>query len=65
MRSKLEPPEFFHEVLEHKWFLSEQAGLDVSLDDTVRDYILTVLIHRPDEKSLVTTETSALPIVDA
>jgi predicted oxidoreductase len=52
-------------VLEHKWFLSEQAGLDVSLDDTVRDYILTVLIHRPDEKSLVTTETSALPIVDA
>jgi hypothetical protein len=65
MRSKLEPPEFFHEVLEHKWFLSEQAGSDVSLDDTVRHYILNVLIHRPDEKSLVTTETSALPIVEA
>ncbi|MGY5763645.1 DUF4032 domain-containing protein [Brachybacterium sp. DNPG3] len=62
MRSKLEPPEFFHEVLEHKWFLSEKDGVDVSLDDTVRDYILTVLVHRPDEKSLVTTETSALPI---
>ena len=65
MRSKLEPPEFFHEVLEHKWFLSEQAGVDVSLDDTVRHYILNELIHRPDEKSLVTTETSALPIVEA
>ena len=65
MRSKLEPPEFFHEVLEHKWFLSEQAGVDVSLDETVRHYILNVLIHRPDEKSLVTTETSALPIVEA
>ncbi len=26
MRSKLEPPEFFHEVLEHKWFLSEKEG---------------------------------------
>ncbi|MFC7373687.1 DUF4032 domain-containing protein [Brachybacterium sp. GCM10030267] len=65
MRSKLEPPEFFHEVLEHKWFLSEKAGTDVSLDETVRDYILTVLIHRPDEKSLVTTETSALPIFDS
>ncbi|AXK44808.1 DUF4032 domain-containing protein [Brachybacterium saurashtrense] len=65
MRSKLEPPEFFHEILEHKWFLSEQAGRDVSLDDTVRDYILTVLIHRPDEKSLVTTETSALPIFES
>jgi len=65
MRSKLEPPEFFHEVLEHKWFLSEKAGTDVSLDETVRHYILNVLIHRPDEKSLVTTETSALPIFDS
>ena len=64
MRSKLEPPEFFHEILEHKWFLSEQAGQDVSLDETVRHYILNVLIHRPDEKSLVTTETSALPIFE-
>ncbi|MGP9537460.1 DUF4032 domain-containing protein [Brachybacterium sp. AOP43-C2-M15] len=65
MRSKLEPPEFFHEVLEHKWFLSEQSGQDVSFDDTVRHYILNVLIHRPDEKSLVTTETSARPIFDS
>lgn len=64
MRSKLEPPEFFHEVLEHKWFLSQQVGHDVSFDDTVRHYILNVLTHRPDEKSLVTTETSALPIVE-
>ena len=65
MRSKLEPPEFFHEILEHKWFLSEQAGQDVSLDETVRHYILNVLIHRPDEKSLMTTETSALPIFNS
>jgi hypothetical protein len=64
MRSKLEPPEFYHEILEHKWFLSEQSGHDVSLDETVRHYILNVLIHRRDEKSLVTTETSALPIVE-
>ena len=64
MRSKLEPAEFYHEILEHKWFLSERAGRDVSLDDTVRHYILTVLIHRPDEKALITTETSALPIVE-
>ena len=34
----------------------------MSLDETVRHYILNVLIHRPDEKSLMTTETSALPI---
>ncbi|ATG55146.1 lipopolysaccharide kinase [Brachybacterium ginsengisoli] len=65
MRSKLEPPEFFHEILEHKWFLSEKEGHDISLDETVRHYILNVLIHRPDEKSLITTETSALPIFDS
>lgn len=62
MRSKLEPPEFFHELLEHKWFLSERMGTDVSFEDATRDYIDTVLANRPDEKSLVTTETSALPI---
>ena len=64
MRSKLELPEFFHEVLEHKWFLSEQAAQDISLSDAVQDYIDNVLAHRPDEKSLVTTETSALPIFE-
>jgi tRNA A-37 threonylcarbamoyl transferase component Bud32 len=26
MRGKLEPAEVFHEILEHRWFLSEQAG---------------------------------------
>lgn len=62
MRSKLEPPEFFHEVLEHKWFLSERSGSDVSFDHATWDYIHHVLANRPDEKSLVTTETSALPI---
>lgn len=64
MRSKLEPPEFYHEVLEHRWYLSEQRGVDVSLDEAVRDYILTVFVHRPDERSLVTTETSALPMFE-
>ena len=26
LRAKLEPAELYHEVLEHRWFLSEQAG---------------------------------------
>ena len=28
-RGKLEPAELFHEVLEHRWYLSERAGHDV------------------------------------
>jgi len=48
-RGKLEPAEFFHEVLEHRWYLSERAGHEVSIFDTARDYIDTVLVAKPDE----------------
>lgn len=64
LRAKLQPPEYFHEILEHKWFMSERAERDVSFDEAVQDYVLTVLPHRRDERALVTTETSALPIID-
>lgn len=48
LRSKLETPEFYHEVLEHKWFLSQKAGRDVSMDEAVQDYLLTQLPNRRD-----------------
>lgn len=48
-RGKLEPAELFHEVLEHRWYLSEQAGREVELFDAARDYITKVLERRPDE----------------
>lgn len=64
MRSKLEAPEFYHEILEHKWFLSQRAQRDVSMDETVQDYILTQLPNRRDEKSLIATETTAIPAIE-
>ncbi|MEZ0578225.1 DUF4032 domain-containing protein [Nocardioides sp. MH1] len=48
-RGKLEPPEFFHEVLVHRWFLSERAGHEVDIFESAADYIATVLPERPDE----------------
>ncbi|MBA2698099.1 MAG: DUF4032 domain-containing protein [Nocardioidaceae bacterium] len=36
--SGLEPAELFHEILEHRWYLSEQAGHEVELFETARDY---------------------------
>ncbi len=30
LRAKLEPAELYHEVLEHRWFLSERAGAEIS-----------------------------------
>jgi hypothetical protein len=49
LRGKLEPAEIFHEILEHRWFLSERAGHEVDIFETARSYIDTVLAKRPDE----------------
>jgi hypothetical protein len=49
LRGKLEPAEIFHEILEHRWFLSEKAGREIDIRDTARSYIDTVLSKRPEE----------------
>ena len=43
LRGKLDPREVFHEVLEHRWFLSEQAGRDVGVQAAVDSYVQSVL----------------------
>ena len=48
-RGKLDGAEIFHEILVHRWYLSERAGEEVSIFDTARDYIKTVLLQKPDE----------------
>ena len=53
-RGKLEPAEIFHELLVHRWYLSERAGQEVGIVDTARDYIATVLLEKPEER--VTSE---------
>ena len=50
MRAKLEPAQAFHEILEHRWYLSEKAGHDVSTLEAARDYIDSQLKGRPDEE---------------
>ena len=53
LRGKLEPAEIFHEVLEHRWFLSERAGRDVGLMPAARSYVDDVLTHKPDEQAVL------------
>ncbi len=48
-RGKLEPAEVFHEILQHRWFLSEQRGAAVETFDAAADYIANVLSTKPDE----------------
>ena len=41
--SGLAPAEIFHEVLEHRWFLSERAGRDIGTTAAVQSYVDTVV----------------------
>jgi hypothetical protein len=57
LAGRLAPAEVFHEVLEHRWFLSEREGRDVGTTEATRSYLATVLPHTPEEL----TTPSALP----
>jgi hypothetical protein len=47
--NKLDPVEVFHEVLEHRWFLSEQAHRDVGTTAAVKSYVQDILPAVPDD----------------
>jgi hypothetical protein len=45
---RIELAQFFHETLEHRWYLSEKAGHDVGLEFAAKAYIADVLPFRRD-----------------
>ncbi|MDF9878391.1 DUF4032 domain-containing protein [Cellulosimicrobium cellulans] len=53
LRRKLEPAQLFHEILDHRWFISERAGRDVPMAEATQSYVENVLRHRPDEKAIL------------
>lgn len=55
---RLEPAELFHEVLEHRWYMSEKQGGDVELIDAVRSYVSDILANRRDEEALIGSLTT-------
>ncbi|MFC4531251.1 DUF4032 domain-containing protein [Sphaerisporangium dianthi] len=62
LRGKLEPAQLFHEVLDHRWYMSEAAGRDVGLETALKSYIQTVLVFKPDEKAVIGEGHTADPI---
>jgi hypothetical protein len=50
---KREAAEIFHEILDHRWYLSEQAGHDIGLLPAVDSYVENVLRHEPDERAML------------
>jgi hypothetical protein len=59
LRGRLEPPELFHELLEHRYYLSEAAGYEVDNDTGLRSYLDSVLQFRPQERTLFDEASAA------
>jgi hypothetical protein len=47
LRGRLPPAQIFHEVLEHRWYMSEAAGRDVGTNAATKSYIEQVLPEAP------------------
>ncbi|HEY6963493.1 MAG TPA: DUF4032 domain-containing protein [Gaiellaceae bacterium] len=54
----LEAAELFHQVLEHRWFLSERAGKDVGIDEAVRSFVANELPKRRPERIVLEVPVS-------
>jgi hypothetical protein len=62
MWAALPAAEIFHQVLEHRWFLSEAAGKDVGIDRAVESYVKSelpmlrperIVLDRPEPEQVV------------
>lgn len=56
LEGRIEHAQFFHEVLEHRWYLSEKAGHDVGLEFAAKSYVSDVLPYRRDSGVAVNSE---------
>lgn len=63
LSGKLEPAELFHEVLEHRWYMSEREQLDVPIERAIEDYVASILPTKPDEVSVVGVDTVEMPVI--
>jgi hypothetical protein len=68
LKGRLEPAEVFHQLLEHRWYLSENENRDMPLAEALTSYIDNVLRHRRDEATLLNPPTGAFtmptPVID-
>jgi hypothetical protein len=60
LRSRLDEAEIFHEVLEHRWFLSEAGGRDVGTTAAAQDYLANVLPGIPEDLTITASRPERL-----
>ncbi|MFE4367576.1 DUF4032 domain-containing protein [Streptomyces sp. NPDC056835] len=57
-RGEMDAAQIYHEVLEHRWYLSEAAGRDIGLEATIADYLVNVLPHSVNAMTPSGTDTA-------
>jgi hypothetical protein len=60
LRGKLEPAQIYHELLDHRWFMSQNEHRDVPMEEVTADYVRHILPDRPDEKAILGVQASDL-----
>ena len=65
LSGRLEPAEIYHQVLEHRWYMSEDQNRDVPLEEAVHSYIDNVLVNRRDEEAYLSPLTEAITLPNA
>jgi hypothetical protein len=62
LRSHLEPAEIFHQLLEHRYLMSERRGGEVRTSEALEDYLAGVLASTPEERQL-RLDTGSIPLI--
>ena len=62
---RLEPAEIYHQVLEHRWYMSENLNRDVQVNEALTDYINNVLAQRRDEATYLSPPTELITLPHA
>jgi Domain of unknown function (DUF4032)/Lipopolysaccharide kinase (Kdo/WaaP) family len=60
---KLQAAEIYHQILEHRWFLSERESRDVPMEEAIEAYIAEILSRAPDEQVRLDA-TIELPVIE-
>jgi hypothetical protein len=53
LHGKRDAAQVFHELLDHRWYLSEQEGRDVGMDEAAESYVENILRAAPEERVIV------------
>lgn len=65
LADRLEPAEVYHQLLEHRWFLSEKHGFDVGMEETIRSYVRDVLPFVSGGRIVHDMATAQVPVITA